>query len=85
MLAMSEKTVWAIKVLIETTEEQAEEAVDAIAKALCPDEDHSGYCSQPWTTVLCKLDDLDPEERATWSRSFADDRGQARQAGESGA
>lgn len=39
MLAMSEKTVWAIKVLIETTEEQSEEAVDAIAKALCPDED----------------------------------------------
>lgn len=74
MSFMSEKTVWAIKVVIEATPEQADEAVDVIADALCPDQDHPGYCPVPWTTVLCRLDDLDPEERAAWSESFENDR-----------
>jgi hypothetical protein len=82
---MNEKTVWAIKVLIEATREEADEALEAIARALCPDEDHPGYCPVPWTTVLCAFDDLDPNERAQWTESFADDRNRARQAGEPGA
>jgi hypothetical protein len=80
---MSERTIWAIKVLIEATVEQADEA--AVASALCPEEDHPGDCPVPWTTVLCRLDDLGPEERATWSKSFADRPGSARQVGEAGA
>jgi hypothetical protein len=80
MVAMSERTVWAIKVVIEATASEAEEAVGAIADALCPEEAHSGMCSVPWTTVLCRLEDLDPDERATWSESFAKDRRQAQKA-----
>lgn len=81
MSFISEKTVWAIKVVIEATPEQA----DVIAGALCPDHDHHGYCPVPWTTILCRLDDLDAEERAAWSESFEDDRERARQKGEAGA
>ena len=82
---MGERTVWAIKVLIEATAEQAEETVEAIARAICPQDDHPGYCPAPWTTVVCALDELTPEERATWSESFAADRERAKRAGEPGA
>ncbi len=79
MSFVSERTVWAIKVVIEATREQADAAVEAIAGALCPDHGHPGYCSVLWPTVLCRLDDLDPEDRAAWSDSFAVDREGARQ------
>lgn len=79
------KTVWAIKVVIEATSDEADEAVEAIARTLCPEQGHPGYCPVPWATVLCALDDLDPDERAEWTRSFADDRNRARRLGEPGA
>lgn len=81
---MDEKTVWAITVLMEATREETDEALEAIARTLCPDEDHPDYCPVPWTTVLCALVDLDANERAQWTESFADDRNRARQAGEAG-
>ena len=37
--------------IIEATPEQAEAAADAIARALCPDEHHPGYCEVPWTLL----------------------------------
>jgi hypothetical protein len=82
---VDEKRVWAIKVYIEATEEEADEAVRAIGSALCPEENHPGYCPVPWATVLVPPDSLDPDELADWSRSFAEDRDRARRAGETGA
>ncbi|MDQ3640345.1 MAG: hypothetical protein M3450_02445 [Actinomycetota bacterium] len=82
---MDEKRVWAIKVFVEATEEEANEAVEAISSALCPEENHSGYCPVPWATVLVPPDSFDPDELAEWSRSFAADRERARKAGEAGA
>ena len=83
MSDVSERTVWTIKVLIEATAEEADEAVDVIAGALCPDETHPGECAMPWTTGLCRLEELDADERVMWAESFADDRAQAQQAAES--
>ena len=59
---VDEKRVWAIKVFIEATEDEADEAVRAIGSALCPEENHAGYCPVPWSTVLVPPDDLDPDE-----------------------
>src|SRR5438093_1679673 len=80
---MSERRAWAIRVMIEASEAQADVAKEAIARALCPDENHPGYCPVPWTLVGCALDDLDADEQATWQENFDDDRTRAREAGES--
>jgi len=77
--------VWMVTAIIEATAQGARDAQDAIERALCPDEDHPGYCSAPWTTLICRFDDLDPRERAKWEADFARDRQQAREAGEPGA
>lgn len=82
---MDGKRVWAIKVFVEATEEEANEAVESIGSALCPEENHPGYCPVPWATVLIPPDSLDPDELAEWSRSFAEDRERARRADEPGA
>lgn len=81
---VDEKRVWAIKVFIEATAEEADEAVRAIGSALCPEENHPSYCPVPWATMLIPPDSLD-HELAEWSRSFAEDRERARKAGEAGA
>lgn len=82
---VDEKQVWAVKVFIEATAEDADEAVRAIGSALCPEENHPGYCPIPRATMLIPPDSLDPDELAEWSRSFAEDRERARRAGEAGA
>jgi len=63
-----------VSAVIEATEDAAHAAQEAIARALCPDENHPGYCPVPWTTMICRFDDLDPEERAEWEADFAEDR-----------
>ena len=81
---VQERRVWAVEVLIEATEDQAEAAEEAIARALCPDESHPGYCPVPWTLVKCALGDLDEVERAEWQETFDEQRRLAREVGESG-
>ena len=85
MPAMSERKVWAIRVMIEATDEQAAGALEAIERALCPDENHPGYCPVPWTLISSRFGDLEPEERATWQSSFEEDRDRARDVGETDA
>jgi hypothetical protein len=77
--------VWKVSAIIEATEEAALVALQAIARALCPDENHPGYCPVPWTTMVCRFDDLDAEERDEWEADFAKDRLRARELGEPGA
>jgi hypothetical protein len=74
-----------VSAIIEVTEQGARDAQEAIERALCPDEGHPGYCSVPWTTLVCKFDDLDPRGRADWEAEFANDRQGARKAGKPGA
>ena len=75
MVAVTEgRTVWMISAVIEATEDDAFAAQEAIARALCRDEDHPGCCPVPWTLIACRFDDLDPDERAGWEADFAKDR-----------
>lgn len=81
MPVVTERLVWAIKVVIEATEEQAAMAEEAIARALCPDEHHPGYCPVPWSTLRVALADLDDDERAGWREDFDEQGRRAREAG----
>ncbi|MCU1460939.1 MAG: hypothetical protein JWO37_1014 [Acidimicrobiales bacterium] len=74
-----ERTIWQVSAVIEATEEQKDTALEAIARALCPDEDHPGHCPVPWTLMACRLNDLDPEERASWQEDFDEERRRARE------
>ena len=82
---MTQRAVWKVSAIIEASEENAFAAQEAIARALCPDEDHPGYCPVPWTTLACRFDHLDPEERTEWEADFAEIRQRARKLGEPGA
>lgn len=79
------RTVWRISAIIEASEEDARAAEEAIARALCPDENHTGYCPVPWTTLACRFDDLDDGDRVEWEAEFAQTRQRAREPGEPGA
>ena len=80
-----ERIIWKVSAIIEATADDAEKAQEAIARALCPKEGHPGYCPVPWTTMICRFEDLDGAEHAMWQADFQDDRLRAREAGEPGA
>lgn len=80
-----DRQVWNIQVFIEATEADAEAAVEAIHRALCPDENHPDYCPVPWATMIVRFAELDEQEREMWQRSFDEDREAARRAGTPGA
>ena len=81
---MTDREVWQVSAIIEATAEQAEAAQEAIAKALCPDEEHPGYCEVPWTLLACRFEDLNDQDKVSWQESFDEDRRQAGENGESG-
>ncbi|MDQ1644325.1 MAG: hypothetical protein QOJ50_509 [Cryptosporangiaceae bacterium] len=70
---MSERRVWAIRVLVEATAADAGLAMEAIERALCPDDNHPGECPVPWFLTSCDFGELDDDERA-WEADFAADR-----------
>jgi hypothetical protein len=77
----SRREVWSIQVFLEATAEQAEQAQEAIARALCPDENHDGYCPVPWTTMRVAFQELEDDERERWQAAFDEDRRRAAEAG----
>ena len=80
----NQRAIWRVSAIIEATEEQKDAALEAIARALCPDEHHPGYCPVPSTLMACRFDDLDLEDRARWQESFREDRQRARDTGAEG-
>jgi hypothetical protein len=73
------RSVWKVSAVIEATEDEAHAAADAIGRALCPDPEHGGYCEVPWTTMIVRFDELEPEEQASWQEAFDEDRSAAPQ------
>jgi len=70
------REVWKFSAIIEATAADAERVSEAIARALCPEEWHSGPCEVPWTLIQCRFEDLDDDERALWQDDFDNDRSQ---------
>lgn len=56
----------AIEVVVEATAPEADGPVEANAGALCPDDDHDGYCPVPWSTVTTALTELEGDEARAW-------------------
>lgn len=81
----AKREIWKLDAFIEATSEQANDALEAIGRALCPDDDHPVYCPVPWVTMIIRFADLDDEEKASWQQEFDDDRRRAREAGTEGA
>jgi hypothetical protein len=79
------RSVWKVSAIIEAAEDAALAAQEAIARTLCPNENHPGYSPVPWTTMVCRFDDLDAEERAEWVADFAKHSLRAGELGEPGA
>jgi hypothetical protein len=77
-----ERGVWKFSVIIEATDVEAERVAEAIARSLCPDEDHDGPCEHPWTLIRSRFDDLDDDERNRWQDYFDDERRSADEADE---
>ena len=77
----SRREVWSIQVFLEATAEQAEQAQEAIARALCPAGNHDGYCPVPWTTMRVAFQELEDDERERWQAAFDEDRRRAAEAG----
>ena len=69
--------MWTVSAIIEATGEGAHAAQAAIERALCPDEDHPGYCPCPWTTLIFSST---TSTRARWEADLAKDRQRALEA-----
>jgi hypothetical protein len=70
----SERTIWKVSVVIEATPEERDAAVEAIARALCPDRTTRAPALCLGRRLPAALDDLDPDEMASWQESFDLDR-----------
>ncbi len=73
---MSEREVRELRVLLEGTHEELDQAAEAIQRALCPGPDHEGFCDVPWALYGSKFADLGDEEKSFWAVDF-DDRQKA--------
>lgn len=76
------RTIWEFRMVIEATEQEADQAHDAIARALCPDEEHPGPCQPPWVASRTRLDKLEGAEGVRWEASFDQDRAGQETAGQ---
>jgi hypothetical protein len=72
---MSEqRQVWKFSVIVQATESEADELGAAIARVLCPDDDHDGPCPVPWTVIRSGFEHVDADEAILWHESFAAER-----------
>ena len=70
----SRRRVWSVRMVIEATEEEAEAVTEALARALCPDDDHDGPCPIPWTLLSQEVTEEDEPERSEWLEQFDAER-----------
>ncbi len=69
---MSDQTLWQICVVLRASEAELQQATDAIARALCPDELHDGPCPIPWAISSSSVDDMDDRAEADNLRALID-------------
>jgi hypothetical protein len=70
---VTDRTGWRFTVVLQATEAEADQAADAIARALCPDEFHDGPCRTPWALIRSRLDDMDDPDEAARLRDLLTD------------
>jgi len=73
------KREWCIEVHVRATEDEAEDIVERLGAAICPDPFHPGYCRVPWA-----IQRLRPRGKAAkrWKKYFREERAAAEAAGD---
>ncbi len=73
------KRVWRIEVYIRATDAEAEEVVERLGAAICPDPFHFDYCPVPWSILRFR-----PKGKAAkyWKKYFREERAAAKDAGD---
>jgi len=71
--AMTDPDVWKITVVLRATDAEQEQATEAIARALCPDQFHAGPCPTPWAMITSRVSDCDDQDEAENLRALIDD------------
>jgi hypothetical protein len=74
-----EEAVWRVEVYIHATDDEAEDVVERLGAALCPDAFHPGYCPVPWSILRFR-----PKGKAAkcWKRYFREERAAAKSSGD---
>jgi len=70
---MTDPDVWKITVVLRATDAEQEQATEAIARALCPDQFHAGPCPTPWAMITSRVSDCDDQDEAENLRALIDD------------
>lgn len=73
------KRVWRVEVYIHATDDEAEDVVERLGTAICPDPFHPGYCPVPWCIQRCR-----PTGKSAkyWKKYFRDERAAAEASGD---
>lgn len=79
MAKPDKKRVWRVEVYINATDEEADEVVERLGAAICPDAFHPGYCPVPWSILRFR-----PKRKTAkyWKKCFRDERAAARASGD---
>jgi hypothetical protein len=79
MAKPEKKRVWRVEVTLHATDAEADEVVERLGAALCPDPFHPGYCPVPWSIVHFR-----PKKKAAkyWKKHFGDERAAAKACGD---
>ena len=79
MAKPDKKRVWRVEVYIDATDDEAEEVVERLGAAICPDAFHPGYCRVPWSILSTR-----PKGKKAkhWKKYFREERAAAKAAGD---
>jgi len=79
MAKPDKKRVWRVEVYINATDDEAEDVVERLGAAICPDAFHPGYCPVPWSILKFR-----PKGKRAkyWKRYFRAERAAARASGD---
>lgn len=75
----NKKRVWRVEVYIHATDDEAEDIVERLGTAICPEPFHRGYCPVPWSILKFR-----PKGKSAryWKKYFRDERAAAEASGD---
>jgi hypothetical protein len=79
MAKQSKKRVWRVEVYIHATADEADDIVERLGAAICPDLFHPGYCPVPWSIWSFRQKG---KRGKYWKKYFRKERAAAKAAGD---
>ena len=81
MAKPEKKRVWRVEVYINATDDEADDIVERLGAAICPDPFHAGYCPVPWSILSFRPGG---KARKYWKAYFREERAAAKASGDPG-